>query len=81
MLLANKRVQDYKKSLARRDVWDTHSRGTSVWIMANEFMIREEMQDIEPVNQRLATIYCRLFADVIRDDIERSQAVEAHKVA
>lgn len=81
VLLANKRVQDYKKSLARRDVWDTHSRGTSVWIMANEFMIREEMQDIEPVNQRLATIYCRLFADVIRDDIERSQAVEAHKVA
>jgi glutamate synthase (NADPH/NADH) large chain len=73
VLLANKRIQDYKASLARRDVWDTHSRGTTVWIIAREHDISEEMQSIEPLNQRLATLYCHAFADVIRQQIEQEQ--------
>lgn len=73
VLLANKRIQDYKASLTRRDVWDTHSRGTAVWIIAREQDISVEMQTIEPLNQRLATLYCHAFADVIREQIEQEQ--------
>nr|WP_281182199.1 glutamate synthase-related protein [Vibrio sonorensis] len=76
VLLAHKRVQDYKTSLARRDVWDTHSRGTSVWIIAREQEIAKQLVDIEPVNQRMATIYCHTFADVIRADIEQEKRNE-----
>ncbi|MCG7497624.1 glutamate synthase-related protein [Vibrio sp. Of7-15] len=76
VLLAHKRVQDYKTSLARRDVWDTHSRGTSVWILARELDIRSQLTEIEALNQRLATLYCHAFADVIRDDIEQEKALE-----
>ncbi|QFT08814.1 glutamate synthase-related protein [Vibrio sp. THAF190c] len=77
VLLANKRIQDYKASLERRDVWDTHSRGTTVWIMAREQDISKEMKAIEPINQRLATLYCYTFADVIREQIEQAEQ-EAH---
>ncbi len=73
VLLAAKRVQDYKTSLARRDVWDTHSRGTSVWILAREQDINEQMADIEAVSLRMATLYCHVFADVIREDIEQQK--------
>ncbi len=73
VLLAHKRVQDYKSSLARRDVWDTHSRGTAVWIIAREQEIGSQMTNIEPLNQRLATVYCHAFADVIRADIEQEK--------
>ncbi|CCO45580.1 putative glutamate synthase [Vibrio nigripulchritudo SOn1] len=76
VLLAAKRVQDYKTSLARRDVWDTHSRGTTVWILAREQDISEQMKDIEAVSLRLATLYCHVFADVIRDDIEQQKTQE-----
>ncbi|MDP2572549.1 glutamate synthase-related protein [Vibrio penaeicida] len=74
VLLAAKRVQDYKTSLARRDVWDTHSRGTSVWILAREKDISKQMVEIEAVSLRTATLYCHVFADVIRDDIEEQKA-------
>ncbi|WKY58482.1 glutamate synthase-related protein [Vibrio sp. SNU_ST1] len=73
VLLANKRIQDYKASLERRDVWDTHSRGTTVWIIARERDISKEMEVIEPINQRLATLYCYTFADVIREQIEQTK--------
>ncbi len=76
VLLANKRVQDYKASLARRDVWDTHSRGTAVWIISREQDISDEMKDIEPINLRLATLYCHAFADVIRDQIQQEQEAQ-----
>ncbi|BDU39129.1 glutamate synthase-related protein [Vibrio nigripulchritudo] len=76
VLLAAKRVQDYKTSLARRDVWDTHSRGTTVWILAREQDISEQMKDIEAVSLRMATLYCHVFADVIRDDIEQQKSQE-----
>ncbi|UAB73304.1 glutamate synthase large subunit [Vibrio sp. SCSIO 43132] len=76
VLLAAKRVQDYKTSLARRDVWDTHSRGTTVWILAREQDISEQMKDIESVSLRMATLYCHVFADVIRDDIEQQKTQE-----
>ncbi|CCN47336.1 putative glutamate synthase [Vibrio nigripulchritudo MADA3029] len=76
VLLAAKRVQDYKTSLARRDVWDTHSRGTTVWILAREQDISEQMKDIEAVSLRMATLYCHVFADVIRDDIEQQKTQE-----
>ncbi|GLQ76171.1 glutamate synthase-related protein [Vibrio penaeicida] len=74
VLLAAKRVRDYKTSLARRDVWDTHSRGTSVWILAREKDISKQMVEIEAVSLRTATLYCHVFADVIRDDIEEQKA-------
>jgi len=75
VLLADKRVQDYKSSLARRDVWDTHSRGTTVWILAREADISQQLQSIELINQRMATLYCHAFADVIRADIEQEKAL------
>ncbi|WP_194437644.1 glutamate synthase-related protein [Vibrio fluminensis] len=73
VLLADKRVSDYKNSLNRRDIWDTHSRGTSVWIITREAEIAQQMTNIEPLSQRLATLYCQLFSDVIRDEIEQAQ--------
>ncbi|MBD1558083.1 glutamate synthase large subunit [Vibrio sp. S9_S30] len=73
VLLAAKRVQDYKTSLARRDVWDTHSRGTSVWILAREKDIRKQMVEIEAVSLRTATLYCHVFADVIRANTEEQK--------
>ncbi|WP_087019274.1 glutamate synthase-related protein [Thaumasiovibrio subtropicus] len=77
VLLAHKRVVDYKTSLARRDVTDTHSRGTSVWIIAREQEIQKQLQQIEPLAQRMATLYCHTFADVIREEIEQEKAQAA----
>ncbi|WED23974.1 glutamate synthase-related protein [Vibrio sp. JC009] len=70
VLLANKRVQDYKNSLTRRDVWDCHLRATSVWLISRQNEIDKLMLDIEPVARRLATLYCHMFADMIREEIK-----------
>ncbi len=79
VLLAAKRIEDYKASLNRRDVWDTHSRGTTVWIMTQEKAVAQQRSEIEPLNQRLATLYCQQFAEVIRQDIEQTSRMEQQK--
>lgn len=76
LLLAHKRVQDYKASLSRRDIWDTHSRATTVWIIAREAEVKKQLVGIDPLSQRLATLYCHLFSDVIKQDIEQSSSLE-----
>jgi len=70
VLLADKRVQDYKRALIKRDVWDCHLRATSAWLMVRQTEIDKQMTDIESITKRLATVYCYLFADLIREDIQ-----------
>ncbi len=71
ILLANKRIQDYKNALEKRDVWDCHLRATSVWLMVRQNEIDKQLVDIDSIAMRTATLYCHLFADKIREDIEQ----------
>ena len=61
-LLADKRVRDYKESLALREVWDTRALSTSVWIMARDRENRQELADYPALEQALAAIYVDVLA-------------------
>ncbi len=63
-LLADKRVRDYKESFERREVWDTRAWGTTVWIIERDRANTAEMGESPALEQKLATQYTRLLADM-----------------
>ncbi len=63
-LLADKRVRDYKESFERREVWDTRAWGTTVWIIERDRANTTEMGESPALEQKLATQYTRLLADM-----------------
>ncbi|WP_369985358.1 glutamate synthase-related protein [Thalassolituus sp.] len=64
-LLADKRVRDYKESLALREVWDTRALSTSVWIMARDRENQQELADYPALEQALAAIYVDVLANAM----------------
>ena len=57
VLLAAKRIEDYKTSLIMREVYDTQAFGTTVWIMHCDRINREALKDQETLTRKLAQHY------------------------
>jgi glutamate synthase (NADPH/NADH) large chain len=55
VLLADKRIRDYKTALASRDVTDTQALGMTAWIIAHDRLNHTVMTDILDFDQLLAT--------------------------
>lgn len=64
-LLADKRVRDYKESLALREVWDTRAWGTSAWIVARDRANRAELAAFPALETSLAEHYMTVLAEAI----------------
>lgn len=64
-LLADKRVRDYKESLAMREVWDIRAWGTSVWIIERDRDNHRELDNYPSFEQAVATQYTKVLADVM----------------
>ena len=67
-LLANKRLQDYKDSLNKREVWDSKAWGTSVWIIERDRVNQAEIAKLPLFEQQLAAHYCHILALAIKDE-------------
>jgi glutamate synthase (NADPH/NADH) large chain len=65
-LLANKRVNDYKRALSLREVSDTHALGSSVWIIDRDKANRKELAEFDSIEQKLAEHYSHLLAEFMR---------------
>jgi len=66
-LIASKRIQDYKDSLNKREVWDSSAWGTSVWIIERDRINQAELLNYPNFEQQLAAHYCHILAIVIKD--------------
>lgn len=66
VFVADKRIRDYKESLMRREVWDTRAWGTSVWIMAQDMANQVILAQQESLEEKLASHYCHVLAQVMR---------------
>jgi len=66
-LLANKRLQDYKDSLNKREVWDSKAWGTSVWIIERGRVNQAELAELPVFEEQLASHYCHILALAIKD--------------
>ncbi|WP_201746177.1 hypothetical protein [Veronia nyctiphanis] len=66
-LLAKKRVDDYKAAMAKREVWDSRAWGTSVWIIERDREIRHQLDQYPSFEQLLASHYCQVLSQVMRD--------------
>ena len=54
IMLADKRIKDYKKSLILRDVQSIYSLGSTAWIMSQDRLNREKMGHIPDFRETLA---------------------------
>ncbi len=66
-LIASKRIQDYKDSLNKREVWDSCAWGTSAWIIERDRINQAELLNYPDFEQQLAAHYCHLLAIVIKE--------------
>ncbi len=66
-LIASKRIQDYKDSLNKREVWDSCAWGTSAWIIERDRINQAELLNYPNFEQQLAAHYCHLLAIVIKE--------------
>ncbi len=66
ILLAAKRVNDYKSSLKRRDVWDNHSLGTTAWIIYRDQLNQRALASLDSPEQKIAAHFTQLFSEVAR---------------
>ncbi|MEW6992731.1 glutamate synthase-related protein [Colwelliaceae bacterium MEBiC 14330] len=66
-LVASKRIQDYKDSLNKREVWDSCAWGTSAWIIERDRINQAELLNYPNFEQQLAAHYCHLLAIVIKE--------------
>lgn len=55
-LMANKRLNDYKTTLKRRDVQSIYSIGSTAWIIAQDRINRLAMADLPSVDKNLASL-------------------------
>ena len=65
-LIASKRIQDYKDSLNKREVWDSCAWGTSVWIIERDRANQAELLNYPNFEQQLAAHYCHVLAIVVK---------------
>ncbi|NRA86150.1 MAG: glutamate synthase large subunit [Rhizobiales bacterium] len=54
IMLADKRIRDYKKSLKLRDVQSIYSMGSTAWIIAQDRLNREKMGKVPDFRETLA---------------------------
>ena len=66
-LLANKRLQDYKDSFNKREVWDSLAWGTTVWIIERDRINQAELSKYANFEQQLAAHYCHVLAIAIKE--------------
>jgi len=66
-LLANKRLQDYKDSLNKKEVSDSNAWGTSVWIIERNRVNQAKLAELPVFEQQLAAHYCHILALAIKD--------------
>lgn len=66
-LLAKKRLQDYKDSLNKREIWDSKAWGTSVWIIERDRVNKAALAELPLFEQQLAAHYCHILALAIKD--------------
>ena len=66
-LLASKRIQDYKDSLNKREVWDSLAWGTTAWIIECDRINQAELIKYPNFEQQLAAHYCHVLAMVIKE--------------
>lgn len=65
--LADKRLQDYKDSLNKREVWDSKAWGTSVWIIEQDRVNQVALAELALFEQQLAGHYCHILALAVKD--------------
>ncbi|NOQ64698.1 MAG: glutamate synthase large subunit [Methyloprofundus sp.] len=70
-LLANKRLNDYKKALAMRDVQSIYSIGSTNWIIEQTAVNTEALLDIPSVDEYLAALNSQM---VVQDIIKTKEA-------
>ncbi|PIE36731.1 MAG: glutamate synthase large subunit [Gammaproteobacteria bacterium] len=66
VLLAQKRVKDYKTALSHREVADTCALGTTAWIIDRDRDIHSALQHINSLEENLARHYLQVIANSIR---------------
>ncbi|WP_413692792.1 hypothetical protein [Psychromonas sp. KJ10-2] len=69
-LLADKRLQDYKESLDKKEVSDSNAWGTSVWIIERNRVNQAKLAELAELpifEQQLAAHYCHILALAIKD--------------
>ncbi|RBW46136.1 glutamate synthase large subunit [Psychromonas sp. B3M02] len=66
-LLADKRLQDYKESLDKKEVSDSNAWGTSVWIIERNRVNQAKLAELPIFEQQLAAHYCHILALAIKD--------------
>lgn len=67
VMVADKRIRDYKESLMLREVWDTRAWGTSVWIMTQDQANQRVLAEQDSLEALLASHYCHVLAQVMRE--------------
>ena len=71
ILLAEKRLNDYKAALALRDVQSIYSIGSTHWIMEQSALNQQALQNIPPVDAYLAALNSQT---IIQDLIKQKDA-------
>ncbi len=70
-LLADKRLNDYKAALIRRDVQSINSLGSTAWIIEQSRVNREALKDVPSVAESLAGL---ASLAIIQEMLEQSEA-------
>nr|WP_086937523.1 glutamate synthase-related protein [Thaumasiovibrio occultus] len=73
ILLAHKRLTDYKQALARRNVVDNHAFAITVWIYDQQLQNQEAMASLEPWIEKMAVHYCHALAERMREYAEQQK--------
>ena len=63
ILLSDKRIRDYKTTLAHRDIYAIQALGMTAWILYNDRYNHERMKDIPDFDQLLATYLMDALAE------------------
>jgi len=67
-LLASKRLDDYKRSLSMREVWDIQALGTSTWIILRDQINQQELSRYPSMTSQLATHYASVVASAMTEN-------------
>jgi len=67
VLLAQKRVKDYKTALSNREVADTCALGSTTWIIDRDRDINNALQKFSSLEEKLAKHYMQVLTENIRE--------------
>ena len=69
VLLADKRLSDYKNSFRLREVWDIQALSTTAWIIECDTVNRELLKEYTPLSQAMATYYAATITEALRQQV------------